>query len=112
MSDPTNTPHEPDDAARQRFILLSAALGDFPPNPLATIALSRLTQWCSREDVDYLAELIRYSKGRAAMRHHTILAELADLLDHPHPMSTSEWLVVGVPIGLARRIEHAAREGS
>ena len=109
MGNPTRL--TPGDPAAHRYLLLIAALGGDPSDPQHRATLARLCAWTTRGDIDTLCELVRGEIDRTARPLRAVVADVAKVLDRPHPMSSDEHVVVGVPIGLVCRIRGAALGG-
>jgi hypothetical protein len=91
----------PDNWARERYALLTTALGGEPEGGNAKAVLARLCAWTAKDDIEILSALIRH----AVDRYRPVVEEIARASNE---VSDSGDVVIVISADLARSIIRSA----
>jgi hypothetical protein len=94
----------PDNWARERYALLTTALGGEPEGGNAKAVLARLCAWTAKDDIEILSALIRH----AVDRYHPVVEEIAPIVRASNEVSDSGDVVIVISADLARSIIRSA----
>jgi hypothetical protein len=98
----------PDNWARERYALLTTALGGEPEGGNAKATLARLCAWTARDDIEILCALIRHQVHEAVDRFKLVVEEIAPIVRASNEVSDSGDVVIVISADLARSIIRAA----
>jgi hypothetical protein len=93
-----------DNYARERFAILTGALGGEPEPGPHRDALARLCSWTDRPDIVALSDLIKRRVGRATYRCRSLIEELDSIVRASTETNDKGDVVIAISEGLAKRV--------
>jgi hypothetical protein len=99
-----------DGYARERYGILTGALGGEPEGGNAKAALARLCAWTAKDDIEIFAGLIRLHVSELAYRYRPVVAETAEIVRASGDRNDTGDVIIAVPADLARRLILAAED--